>query len=73
MQPQLTKKEIGAIEVLHDGHTQFITNEVADAQLRKALWWTRDWLNQFGRDHASIRLLDGKLKDMGIEQWVSDE
>jgi hypothetical protein len=71
MQPQLTKKELGAIEGAYT--VFFITNEVADAQLRKALWWTRDWLNQFGRDHDSIRLLDGKLKDMGIEQWVSDE
>ena len=46
---------------------------IADAQRRKSLWWVRNWIQRFCRDHDTVRILDGKLKDMGIEPWESPD
>jgi len=48
--------------------------DVADAQLRKALWWTTNWIFQIGvapNEKMLGAILSEKLRAFGIEPWQS--
>jgi len=78
MTPRLTDKEILALNPAQFASVPEWDHVVADAQLRKALWWAIDIMEgalpnaaEYGRAGAGflITVLKQRLEQMDIEPW----